>query len=134
EGPLGRAELLAVQQAHACCLSERGPAGLTGGGNYVLTVASARGGGVAAAPARGLAPAHSFLDSGAYAPEGPGAYAWIARDQIAWYAAASRALADAYAGAGRSGRLPALAFFHIPIPEYEEVWAKAPCRGHRHEP
>src|SRR5262249_30995622 len=126
EGPLGRAELLAVQQAQACCLSERGPEGVTGVGNYVLTVASARDGALAAAC--------YFLDSGAYAPDGPGDYAWIARDQIAWYVAASRTLAEAYARAGRTGRLPALAFFHIPLPEYEEVWATAPCRGHRQEP
>jgi Calcineurin-like phosphoesterase len=127
EGSLGRAELLDVQRAHPMCLSERGPEDITGVGNYVLRVGSATGGRLAAAL--------YFLDSGAYAPEGLGTYAWIARDQIAWYVATSRRLAAEYSRApGRTSPLPALAFFHIPLPEYEEVWQTGTCRGHRHEP
>lgn len=34
----------------------------------------------------------------------------------------------------QGGKLPALAFFHIPLPEYDEVWRTALCRGSRHEP
>src|SRR5207237_2497181 len=29
--------------------------------------------------------------------------------------------------------LPALAFFHIPLPEYSEVWDFHPCFGHKYE-
>jgi hypothetical protein len=29
--------------------------------------------------------------------------------------------------------LPALAFFHIPLPEWDEVWRTRECHGHRQE-
>ncbi len=123
EGSLSRRELLDVQQACAFCLTERGPAEVTGVGNYVLRILSARG--------EALAAALYFLDSNAYDRLGLGHYAWLAHDQIAWYRKASRRLAREYRGPAK--RIPALAFFHIPLPEYAEVWERAVCRGHRHE-
>lgn len=42
-----------------------------------------------------------------------GAYGWIEFDQIAWYRRLSDKLNE-----GREERTPALAFFHIPLPEY----------------
>lgn len=126
EGALSRLDLLRVQQALPCCLTERGPAALTGVGNYVLRVAGSRGDTLAA----GL----YFLDSGSYAETGPGDYAWIARDQIAWYLEQARRF-DEERAAGSPGiaRLPALAFFHLPLPEYENVWDLEPCRGRKLE-
>src|SRR5262249_55090388 len=73
-----------------------------------------------------------FLDSNAYDDLGIGHYAWIAQDQIAWYRKTARRLAGEYDGP--AGILPALAFFHIPLPEYEEVWERGGCRGQRNEP
>ncbi|MFI5183685.1 MAG: metallophosphoesterase family protein [Vicinamibacteria bacterium] len=126
EGALSRAALLEVQKALPHCLTERGPKSLTGVGNYVLRVLSARDDRMAAAL--------YFIDSGAYNDLGIGHYAWIARDQIAWYARTSARLRHQHAAAGGATTLPALAFFHIPLPEYDEVWRTAVCRGHRHEP
>jgi hypothetical protein len=132
EGSRSRRELLAVQRAHAHCLTEPGPARLTGVGNYVLEIRSAR--------AARLAGALYFLDSGSY-PTAPapavGQYAWIARDQISWFLEASRRLRTRY-HQGRAARtadaLPSLAFFHIPLPEWDEVWRTQVCRGTRGEP
>jgi predicted phosphodiesterase len=116
EGVAGRRELLAAQQACAHCLSEPGPAELTGVGNYVLDVAGAAG----------VAARLYFFDSGSYAPAGAGDYAWIAHDQIAWYRARSRQLPG-------QTRPQALAFFHIPLPEYETAWNEGERFGSRHE-
>jgi hypothetical protein len=90
-------------------------------GNYVLRVAGSRG--------RSRTVAHLyFLDSHAYAPEGAGIYAWITHDQVAWYRRTS-----ARRNAGRAEPLPALAFFHIPLPEYTTAWELGRRRGSRHE-
>jgi 3',5'-cyclic AMP phosphodiesterase CpdA len=111
-----REELMAVQQACRCCLSEPGPTGVSGVGNYVLRIHGAASDRVAAVL--------YCLDSGSYAPQRVGGYDWIRRDQIAWYVRESAALA-----AASGGPLPALAFFHIPLPEYAEVWERRTCYG-----
>jgi Calcineurin-like phosphoesterase len=122
EGSLSRQQLLDVQRSCRCGLTRRGPRGIAGIGNYVLRIGGGRDGGLAAAL--------YFIDSGAYSPNGVGQYAWITRGQIEWYLRTSRRLAAEHP----SGTLPALAFFHIPLPEYDEVWRTARCRGSRHEP
>ncbi len=124
EGRHSRRQLLRGLKASRFGLTARGPSRLTGVGNYVLRVGGARG--------AGLAAALYFLDSNAYDRLGTGHYAWIAHDQIAWYRSTSRRLRRAYRG--RAEALPALAFFHIPLPEYAEAWERVVCRGHRNEP
>jgi hypothetical protein len=124
EGPATRAEMLRALRRRPLCLSEAGPRGITGVGNYVLRVRASR--------SPRLAAALYFLDSGAYSENGVGEYAWIARDQIEWFARTSARLHEAHGR--RAARLPALAFFHIPLPEWDEVWRTAVCRGWRHEP
>ncbi len=126
EGTLDRAGLMAVQQELPGCLSRPGPTTVSGVGNYVLPVQAAAAGALGARPAAHL----YFLDSNAYPEAGPGVYGWIRRDQIAWYVMQARTLADAAGGA----LLPALAFFHIPLPEYDEVWDLHPCHGEKYEP
>lgn len=125
EGSLDRGELMEVQRELPHCLSEPGPAEVSGTGNFVLPVQAAAG--------DGLAAALYFLDSGSYAPKGLGRYDWIRRDQVDWYVASSGELRRQYAAGGRHGALPALAFFHIPLPEFDEVWDFHPCRGHKYE-
>jgi hypothetical protein len=124
EGRHSRLQLLHGLQKSAHCLSVRGPVRLTGVGNYALRVRPARG--------SGLAAALYFLDSNSYDRLGIGQYAWIAHDQIAWYRETSRRLRRAYRSPAE--KLPALAFFHIPLPEYAEAWERGVCRGHRNEP
>ena len=126
EGCRSRAELMEAQRSCRMCLSEPGPEEVSGVGNYVLRLRSAQDN----APAAAL----YFLDSNAYAPKGLGTYGWIATDQVAWYRETARALAAEYEGGkGDGGKLPALAFFHIPLPEYNDVWEYHPCRGVKYE-
>ncbi|MDQ6422308.1 metallophosphoesterase family protein [Paenibacillus sp. LHD-117] len=120
EAGVSREELLAIQQENESCLSVAGPADLSGIGNYVLTVKS----GDEAKNAAAL----YFFDSGINAPESIGGYDWIKPDQVYWYTRQSVRLAEL---AGHS--LPSLAFFHIPVPEYEEAWRGERVEGVKEE-
>ena len=71
-----------------------------------------------------------FIDSNSYANAERTIYAPIADDQIAWYLEQSRTLRERYES---GARLPALAFFHIPLPEYDQVWDSEPCHGSKYE-
>ncbi len=121
EGALDRRALLAVQQELPGCLTQAGPAHVSGVGNYVLPVLSS----TQNRPAAHL----YFLDSHGYAERELTGYGWIRRDQIAWYLETAAALQADNGGEP----LPALAFFHIPLPEYVEVWDYHICRGEKHE-
>jgi predicted MPP superfamily phosphohydrolase len=122
EGTMTRAELMALQRTLPYCLSQAGPADVSGVGNYVLPVRSAGGEKTAATL--------YFLDSNSYAETKIGGYGWVRRDQIAWYLQTAQALAAANGGEP----LPALAFFHIPLSEYNEAWDLHVCYGHKFEP
>jgi 3',5'-cyclic AMP phosphodiesterase CpdA len=121
EGALNRAELMNVLREHPHCLSEPGPADIGGVGNFTAAIADAGG---------RTAYALFFLDSGGYSqvPSIAG-YDWIRSGQIEWYARQSRAMAETNGGRP----VPSLLFFHIPLPEYEQVWRTRTCYGHRHE-
>lgn len=103
-----REQLLAFMLESDYCLTQSGPADIPGIGNFALTVKTASGGDGAAL---------YFFDSGIMAPEPIGGYAWIHPDQVHWYVQQSRQYAER-----NGGPLPALAFFHIPFPEYEAAW------------
>jgi hypothetical protein len=120
EEGITRAELLAIQQEDEKCLSVAGPDDINGIGNYVLKVKDAAGSGDTAAL--------YFFDSGINAPEAIGGYAWVHLDQINWYTQQSRKMAE------EGGvPLPALAFFHIPVPEYEAAWTSEQVTGTKEE-
>ena len=58
------------------------------------------------------------MDSRSYSPiKEVGGYAWFTFDQINWY----RQQSAAYTAQNGGQPLPALAFFHIPLPEYNEA-------------
>ncbi|MDR1919730.1 MAG: metallophosphoesterase family protein [Tannerellaceae bacterium] len=58
------------------------------------------------------------LDSGSYSTiEGLEGYGWITPEQIEWYNRESKAFTQANGGTP----LPALAFYHIPVPEFDEA-------------
>lgn len=84
--------------------------GVSGVSNYVLPIFSSDGSKEAAVL--------YCLDSHAYSPlKSVKGYDWIKPDQIAWYTARSAAFTAKNGGEP----LPALAFFHIPVPEYNEA-------------
>ena len=120
EGSADRNELMAVMQEGTLSLAEPGPTEIPGVGNYVLPIQNAE----ANVPAALL----YFIDSGSYSQTNIDGYDWIKREQIVWYLQES---AKFTAAAGHP--LPALAFFHIPIPEYDEVWDFHTCYGVKYE-
>lgn len=61
------------------------------------------------------------MDSNAYAQlEAIGGYGWFTFDQVNWY----RNESAQYTKRNNNMPLPALAFFHIPLPEYNEAMTK----------
>ncbi|CAG7659101.1 metallophosphoesterase family protein [Paenibacillus allorhizosphaerae] len=121
ENRITRKELMDVVTSHEHTVSQHGLDQLSGVGNYTLHITGSDD-----LPAAAL----YFFDSGAYSPvpNVPG-YDWIRGDQIQWYANESRKLR-----ARMNGRiLPALAFLHIPLPEYKEVWETTVCFGNKFE-
>ena len=84
--------------------------GITGVTNYTLTIKSANG--------KGDAAVIYVFDSNSYSPikEVKG-YDWIKHDQVEWYIRTSKQ----YTAANNGKPMPALAFFHIPLPEFHEA-------------
>lgn len=120
EGTANRHELMGVMQESELSLSEHGPDDISGVGNYVLTVQNSG----SDTPGALL----YFIDSGSYAQTDIGGYDWIKRDQIDWFLSTSAEITESV-----GHHLPALAFFHIPIPEYHEVWDFHTCYGVKYE-
>jgi hypothetical protein len=72
------------------------------------------------------------MDSGAGSTvEGVKGYGWITPEQIEWYNHESKA----YTKANNGEPVPSLAFYHIPVPEYDEASRAATPRfiGHKME-
>lgn len=73
------------------------------------------------------------IDSNSYATlPGIEGYGWIEQSQINWYAQESKRYTEKNGGQP----LPALAFFHIPLPEYTQAWESFSTKryGDRNEP
>lgn len=84
--------------------------------DYVFTIKDHKG--------KSDAAAIYCLDSHAYpkgfpADKSHGTYAWLTFDQVNWYRQQSQALKDSHDGK----TLPALAFFHIALPEFNQAVA-----------
>jgi predicted MPP superfamily phosphohydrolase len=124
EKPKDRRGLMEMFVRQPCSVSKVGPEGIFGASNYCLPVYDADG-------TRKKWVLY-MLDSNAYPNKKElGSYDWIHTDQIAWYSQTSKTLAQE-----RDGKpCPALAFFHIPLLEYEHALtdAQADVVGHRHE-
>jgi predicted MPP superfamily phosphohydrolase len=116
-----REELMELQQQSEFCVAESGPSDVKGVGNFVIEVQGVISQQVAAA-------LYCF-DSGSYSLEQVEGYEWIDMTQIAWYLEQS----TAFAKSNNGSPLPALAFFHIPLPEYQELWNLYTCYGHNYE-
>ena len=101
--------------------SQMGPKKFSGAGNYVLEIKGSTG-------KKDKALIYC-IDSNTYTEDGKnpelGKYDWIKFDQIKWY----RETSQAYTSKNGNNPLPALAFFHIPLPEYEAVSKKETTVG-----
>ncbi len=93
-------------------------------GNYLIQIQTSDG--------KSAAETLYFMDSNAYAtvPE-VGFYGWFQNDQIQWYRDQSQKIKKANDGVN----IPAMAFFHIPLPEYAQAYRneKNPAIGVRLE-
>ncbi|KAF9351310.1 hypothetical protein BGX34_000682 [Mortierella sp. NVP85] len=147
EGDLTREEMMSSVQDLPYSLSQRGPLGISGTGNYYLSIYKHKHGhrrdhcqgswtrdmgSDTEEKEQGTEQETEneddlekssftlyFLDSGAYSfsPTYPG-WDWIKEDQVEWFRQTSRSITSHYP----KDQVPnALAFFHIPIPEYALV-------------
>jgi 3',5'-cyclic AMP phosphodiesterase CpdA len=124
EGTRDRRGLMDIIMSLPYAVSQQGSRDITGVSNYYLPVLSADG--------QEKQWILYVLDSNAYPPEKSlGTYDWIHTDQVDWYRRTSRKLA----GENGGRPYPALAFFHIPLPEYDQVLAAADANlaGYRYE-
>jgi 3',5'-cyclic AMP phosphodiesterase CpdA len=116
----GKEKLLRVQQESYRCLTVAGDKELSGLCNYYLTI----NGSLIDKPNWVL----YLMDSGDYNPnERVEGYDFIKRNQIDWYTKLSLKLKKQY------GNIPGLAFFHIPLIEYNDVWDISTCYGEKNE-
>lgn len=84
--------------------------GIAGTANYTLTIKSANG--------KQNAAAIYIFDSNAYSTlKNIKGYGWIKHEQVEWY----RKLSSTLTSSNNGKPLPALAFFHIPLPEFHEA-------------
>lgn len=116
EANITREELFEIQKEYPLSIAERGPKDIHGVGNYTLTIESHDGGRTGAMM--------YFLDSGAYGQKEVSYYDWIHADQVSWFISESRK---------KVAQCPALAFFHIPLPEYKDVLELGRVSGHKLE-
>lgn len=100
-------------------LTVNGPKNIAGNGNYVLKIRSSESSKTSALL--------YFLDthSGFKPKTDQGDYEWIDQSQINWYRKQSTRFTKKNGGKP----FPALAFFHIPLPEYKEVVGKPTTVG-----
>lgn len=110
ENGMSRAEISDLLVQMPGCLFVPKVKDVYGFGNYVLKLKSSTG--------KDNAALLYCMDSNAYSTiDGLDGYGWFHTDQIDWYRAQSKKLAS------EGGKvLPALAFFHIPLPEYHEAY------------
>ncbi|MBS4218597.1 metallophosphoesterase family protein [Bacillus sp. FJAT-49711] len=120
EANITRTELFSIQKDYPNSLAQAGPSSIHGVGNYSLPIQSAK--------IPKMEAILYFLDSGSYAPKNMSGYEWIHLDQINWFVEES----NKYARANEK-RLPALAFFHIPLPEYKDVFSVGKISGIKNE-
>ncbi len=120
QGNMTEAEMLKVYMSYPHNLSRFGPENVYGTGNYNLLIAGSKD----KKPAFNI----YMLDSGRYAKGGVGVYDWIKTSQIEWYRDTALSLKKQY---GRT--IPALMFFHIPLPEFRQMWESGKAKGARNE-
>lgn len=108
-----------LQTAHT--LNEPGPENVHGASNFATPIYRKDG---------SVGWVLYFFDSGANSPlPHVDGYDWIRRDQINWYVRTS----EGYKASAGGHAMPALAFFHIPLPEYREAALQGVDEGNRLE-
>jgi hypothetical protein len=121
EFELTKPQILEILTKQPYNLTENGPDNIPGNGNFVLKIGSSK------RPEKVQAVLYCFdskqLQTLIYPDKHK--YDWISFEQIGWYKDQSQKLTTQNGGIP----LPALAFFHIPLPEYREVLGKPTTVG-----
>ncbi|KAK1316265.1 putative inactive purple acid phosphatase 28 [Acorus calamus] len=127
ESTMSREELMLFISLMDYSVSQVNPplTSIDGFGNYDLRVNGAFGSDLVNSSVLGL----YFLDSGDRSTvEGVRGYGWIKESQLAWLRGASEALQNVKLNNEwntlHKCEVPALTFFHIPIPEVRQLWFK----------
>jgi UDP-2,3-diacylglucosamine pyrophosphatase LpxH len=120
QGQMTESEMLNVYMTYPHNLSRFGPDNVDGTGNYNLLVSGSKD----KRPVFNI----YMLDSGRYSKGGVGVYDWIKTSQIEWYRNTCLSLKKQY-----NKTIPALMFFHIPVPEFKQIWESGKAKGTRNE-
>jgi predicted MPP superfamily phosphohydrolase len=115
EYELTNRQIIDLLTEYTYCLAENGPEDIFGNGNYMLPVMSS------SSDRRAAAALYCF-DTGKQ-------HQWLRYDQIYWYRHHSLHFAAENGGTP----LPSLAFYHIPVPEFNEVIGKPTTVGLQEE-
>ncbi|MDL2308562.1 metallophosphoesterase family protein [Bacteroidales bacterium OttesenSCG-928-B11] len=105
-----RREIISYLEKQPYSLTQMGPEELKGAGNYTIPLLTRAG-----------KKSHIlyFMDSNAYSTiAGINGYGWFGFDQIAWY----RNMSEDFTKENGGNPYPALAFFHIPLNEFEMLF------------
>ncbi len=121
EAGISKEEIFDLMEDLPYYVGEKGPDGVYGYGNFVLPVAGRDA---------GTSALLYCFDSNDYPPGNKyGHYDWIHYDQIDWY----RNQSKKYTSDNNNIPLPALAFFHIPLPEYKNMTERNTIVGNKEE-
>jgi hypothetical protein len=104
-------------------LTVNGPKDISGNGNYILKIRAKNS-------SKTEALLYFFDSHTGFHPKAElGSYEWMAFDQIGWYRNQSKKMTR------KNGKIPfpALVFFHIPLPEYNEILGKKTTVGVQEE-
>jgi predicted MPP superfamily phosphohydrolase len=113
-------EMMKIYMSYHYNISSIGPKNIDGTGNYNILINGSK----VNKPVFNV----YMLDSGRYAPNNIGGYDWIKFSQIDWYRKTSSQL-----NKENKKTIPALMFFHIPLPEFKQVWESGNVVGARNE-
>ncbi|GHH99826.1 metallophosphoesterase family protein [Neobacillus kokaensis] len=111
EGSVTRKEMHEEQLKHEYCVAEEDPLNISGAGNFILKVKDKQD---------NIGAVLYFLDSGV---DG------VNKNQVDWYRSNSHEITTQNGGQP----IPSLAFFHIPLPEYNDAWNSQMCSGNKYE-
>lgn len=111
------AKFIAILRKMPNSLFQTGPSHVQGQSNYILKIKASK----KAKPAALL----YLFDDGTKMTYPNGGKHWIHRSQISWYINNSAR----FTKRNTCTPLPALAFLHVPLPEYKEIWDYYPCYG-----
>jgi len=113
---LNRTQIVKLDQTYPLSRTQHGPSNIHGATNYYLPVESSNG----TSAATNL----WFFDSGYNNCLGITGWDCVHSDQVQWYMDASSKIQQS-----NGGIIPGLAFFHIPFPEFMNVWNYETCYG-----